>query len=623
MLYRKEIDGLRAFAVVPVILFHAGFSVFKGGFVGVDIFFVISGYLITSILLNEIDKGRFSLVNFYERRARRILPALYAVMIVSILFSWLILMPSDMRDFSESIVAISLFSSNILFWSESGYFDTISELKPLLHTWSLAVEEQFYVFFPLVLLLVWRFGKKVVLPVLLLIFFSSLIISEIAVNRSPSAAFYLLPTRAWELMVGALCAFFLSYSPNFFESLANKFAGGLLSCLGLFIVLYSIFAFDKYTPFPGVNALVPTLGAALIILFSSGANYVGRFLSANIFVGIGLISYSTYLWHQPIFAFLRYMHTSPPQSIYFAVAITLTFILAYFSWKYIEAPFRCKSTYSRKAIFSLSLVFSLLLIAFGTVGHYSNGFEKYRFSAKELELIGTTASSPLRDLCHFPQNAEALSRTPCKTANVISSVAVVGNSHATELAYSLETMLRDSDIGVVYHTISGCKHNYNVPQEAGTICSRWHEKVISSLVNDENIKYVVISYRNEAYIKNEVYFNSLRDMTSVLSGAGKKVILVMQAPLLSAHINQVMARLLHTDYDFVHSLVHWNNIYLEESALAASLHEETIIFNPADYFCSEDICYAVKDGIALYFDDNHMSLESSKMISKDIVNYIK
>ena len=193
MQYRREIDGLRAIAVLPVILFHAGFETFGGGFVGVDVFFVISGYLITTIILGELEQGKFSIVNFYERRARRILPALFLVMLVCIPFAWLWLLPSDMKDFAQSLVAVSVFASNILFWRESGYFDTAAELKPLLHTWSLAVEEQFYVLFPLLLMLFWKLGKRWILVTLGLAFIASLALAQWAAYAKPAAAFYLLP----------------------------------------------------------------------------------------------------------------------------------------------------------------------------------------------------------------------------------------------------------------------------------------------------------------------------------------------------------------------------------------------------------------------------------------------
>jgi peptidoglycan/LPS O-acetylase OafA/YrhL len=243
--YRREVDGLRAFAVLPVMLFHAGFQGFSGGFVGVDVFFVISGYLITSIIIAELDRGTFSIANFYERRARRILPALFLVMICCIPAAWIYLLPIDMKDFVQSVMAVSLFSSNILFWSESGYFDTASELKPLLHTWSLAVEEQFYVIFPLLLMLLWRSGRKRVLMALGVLLAISLAVAQWAATAQPSAAFFLLPMRGWELLVGALAAFHLSRRDRPLLPIWVREAGGWL---GLGLIGWSILVFDQTTP---------------------------------------------------------------------------------------------------------------------------------------------------------------------------------------------------------------------------------------------------------------------------------------------------------------------------------------------------------------------------------------
>jgi len=216
--YRAEIDGLRALAVIPVILFHAGFEWFSGVFVGVDVFFVISGYLITTIIISEMAEGKFSMVNFYERRARRILPALFFVMAACLPFAWLWLTPSDLKDFGQSLIAVSFFSSNMLFWLESGYFDTAAELKPLLHTWSLAVEEQYYILFPIFLMLTWRLGVKWISIILSFVFLLSLGLAVLGTQYATnpqitSGTFFLLPTRGWELLVGVFAAFYLKYKP--------------------------------------------------------------------------------------------------------------------------------------------------------------------------------------------------------------------------------------------------------------------------------------------------------------------------------------------------------------------------------------------------------------------------
>ena len=241
MKYRAEIDGLRALAVLPVIFFHAGFSLFEGGFVGVDIFFVISGYLITSIIISEIVEERFTILNFYERRARRILPALFFVMAVCVPFAWFWLAPNDLKSFGGSLIATSTFSSNIFFWLDSNYFGLAAELKPLLHTWSLAVEEQFYILFPLFLLMTWKLGRKILIALLFLLFVLSLFLADWASIHQPAFNFFLLPTRGWELLIGAFIAFYLSYFKTLnFSNSANE----ALCFLGLFLVIYSIIYFE-------------------------------------------------------------------------------------------------------------------------------------------------------------------------------------------------------------------------------------------------------------------------------------------------------------------------------------------------------------------------------------------
>jgi peptidoglycan/LPS O-acetylase OafA/YrhL len=371
MQYRRDIDGLRALAVLPVILFHAGFPHFDGGFVGVDVFFVISGYLITTLIIGELEQGKFSLVTFYERRARRILPALFVIMLFCVPFAWLWLLPEDMKKFSQSMVAVAAFASNLLFWKTSNYFDTPTTLKPLLHTWSLGVEEQFYVLFPLLLLLMWRLGRRWILALLAAAAIVSLAASQWGSIADPSWTFYLLPTRGWELLLGAFLAFYFARHPR--ENLDPRFqqAG---SVLGLVLLLASVFLLDEKTPFPSLYALLPTIGAALIILCSSENTWVGKLLGNQIVVGIGLISYSAYLWHQPLFAFARHRVLGEPSALLMVILTIVSLGLAYLSWKYIEAPFRNRQKVTRTQIFSFAAAGSLLFISVGLAGHFNKGF---------------------------------------------------------------------------------------------------------------------------------------------------------------------------------------------------------------------------------------------------------
>ena len=381
MKYRPEIDGLRAIAVLPVIFFHAGFAGFDGGFVGVDIFFVISGYLITTIIYKELQEKRFSIINFYERRARRLLPTLFLVMSATAVASWLVLMPSEMRDFSKSIIAVIAVCSNILFWKESNYWDVASDLKPLIHTWSLSVEEQFYIIFPLLLIILKKAKRLILLRILAVLFILSLVIAQWGAYNEPVANFYLLPTRAWELLIGAMCALILS-SERVSRFGSNKKINETFCIVGLILILYSIVFFNSETPFPSIYAIIPTLGTALLILFCSKKSLVGIFLSNKLFVSIGLISYSLYLWHQPIFAFARQQTYDEPAASTFWLLLLPSIFLAYLSWRYVESPFRNKELYTRKRIFILSGVGSLILTIFGAFGLVTNGFENRHIYTK-------------------------------------------------------------------------------------------------------------------------------------------------------------------------------------------------------------------------------------------------
>lgn len=386
MKYRSEIDGLRALAVLPVILFHAGFEWFSGGFVGVDVFFVISGYLITTIIISEMAEGKFSIVNFYERRARRILPALFFVMATCLPFAWLWLTPNDLKDFGQSLVAVSTFSSNILFWWESGYFDTAAELKPLLHTWSLAVEEQYYILFPIFLMLTWNLGIKRILILLLIVFFISLGVAIWGTQYAThpkiiSGAFFLLPTRGWELLIGVFAAFHLKYNTHIKSHTVNQ----LLSLIGFGMIVYSIVAFDKTTPFPSLYALIPTIGTGLLILCAVPKTFVHKLLSLKFIVGIGLISYSAYLWHQPLLAFARHRFIGEVSELILISLCCASLVMAWLSWRFIEGPFRNRKSFDRKVIFRLSAISILLFSTIGIAVHFTNGLERLKILSYSTE----------------------------------------------------------------------------------------------------------------------------------------------------------------------------------------------------------------------------------------------
>ena len=504
--YRREIDGLRALAVLPVILFHAGFEAFSGGFVGVDVFFVISGYLITTIILTELGQGKFSIVNFYERRARRILPALFLVMLVCLPFAWFWLLPDDIKGFSKSLVAVSVFASNILFWRESGYFDTASELKPLLHTWSLAVEEQYYVLFPLFLMLFWRLGKRWILIMLVAVFVASLAAAQWGAFAKPVAAFYLLPARGWELVIGAFSAFYLSkaYHRDFSKGLSE--IGGWL---GVALILYAVFAYDKATPFPGFNALVPTVGAVLIIFFATQQTTIGKFVGNKAFVSIGLISYSAYLWHQPLFAFARHRSLEEPSHLVFAILSIVTFVLAYFSWRYVEAPFRNRESIKRTKIFILGGAITSVFFVLGLVGDLANGFP-HRLASKVVSSSAVAQEHlALRDAggCHLSKDMVNPKLCVKGDTNVAPRYLLVGDSHAASLAFELAEGLKSDGKSFSQLTKNACPPGKHVRDGRFERCEKFNEFLFTYLDNSY-YDAVIISARWSWYLSDDKFDNT-------------------------------------------------------------------------------------------------------------------
>ncbi|MDA0786867.1 MAG: acyltransferase family protein [Proteobacteria bacterium] len=612
MKYRAEIDGLRAIAVVPVIFFHAGFEIFSGGFVGVDVFFVISGYLITTILIEDIENKRFSIVKFYKRRARRILPALFFVMLVCIPFAWMWMLPSHMKDFSRSLVAVSLSASNFLFWRESGYFESAAEEKPLLHTWSLAVEEQYYVLFPIFLVVAWRFGKNNVFWIIIVMASVSLLLSELAWRNDASANFYLPHTRAWELFAGSIAAFVVQ------KRGVRK--NDVLSFLGVSAIIFSIFAYDESTPFPSVYTLVPVIGAVLIVLFGNKETIVARLLSLKIFVGFGVISYSAYLWHQPLFAFARIRLLQEPSLIIMLMLSVLSLLLAVLSWKYVEKPFRKTKKIKTEYVISLGVLGFSTVIIIGMTGHLQDGF-KTRYQGSDLSLIISAESSPLNDKCHFPQKQESLERKACVYFAGIPSVAVLGNSHGSELAYALAESLENHGVAIIPHTMSGCTHVYQNENEVGSICYAWHQNVVAKLRDNETVQTIIVSYRNERELLNASYRDGLVKMIEAFINSKKKVIVVLQAPLPGAHIYKYISLALSSMTTSVMGLSRkeWEQTYNATNLLIAELPDDVDVIDPADIFCGKNDCLVIKDGKALYFDDNHMSRYGARLVADFIV----
>lgn len=656
--YRREIDGLRALAVLPVILFHAGFETFSGGFVGVDVFFVISGYLITTIILSELEQGTFSIVNFYERRARRILPALFLVIFVSIPFAWFWLLPSDMKEFSQSLVSVPFFTSNIFFLRESGYFDTAAELKPLLHTWSLAVEEQYYLLFPLFLMWFWRLGKRWILVLLGLAFITSLAVAQWAAYANPAAAFYLLPTRGWELLTGAFAAFYLSQAKR--EAFSQKVseAGGWV---GVALILYAVFNYSKATPFPGLYALIPTLGTLLVILFATQQTTAGRFVGNKTFVGLGLISYSAYLWHQPVFAFARHRSILDPSHTLFLLLFVLILILAYMTWKFVEAPFRRKSLIKRSAVFSYAGICSILTLVLGFSGHVFDGFSDRLPSDIATFTSATQEYVKLRDDGGCNLFKDMVSPKFCVKGDlaVPPTFALIGDSHAASLAPELSKKLKAERRSFVQITKNACPFGEGVRDGSADNCERFNQVVVGHL-KSSSYDTIIVSSRWSWYLSDDDFDNAeggvesrrsfpftagalpitapidarrrevlkaYHDSLSSLLQSKKKIVLVYPIPEQGWNAPIHLAKLkLFSDraslnFGIKQSVYESRN--LDVVKLFDSLGDHSNLFRilPGKVFCNtvlSERCVAYDGNRLFYYDDDHLASDGAKMLVDEV-----
>ena len=663
--YRREIDGLRALAVLPVILFHAGFQTFSGGFVGVDIFFVISGYLITSIILAEMEAGTFTLANFYERRARRILPALFFVMLVCLPFAWFLLLPSDMKDFSKSLVAVSVFASNILFWRESGYFDTAAELKPLLHTWSLAVEEQYYLLFPLFVLLTWRFGKTWILKSLFAVFIISLAAAHWGSTNKPVFTFFLLPTRGWELLIGGFIAFYFSLGH---KQLSHKWLNELGSLIGVALIAYSIFSFDSKTPFPSLYTLVPTFGAALILFFTTPQTSTGKLLGSQLFVGVGLISYSAYLYHQPLFAFAKHTSIEEPSSLLIGLLLAATFLFAYFSWKYVEAPFRNKQLINRKKLFTFCILSSFTFAFFGLIGHLSKG----NFNRK-LNPIDTLISAAANETGKNSKCWERIESTQSLTNTCLlgssqfeKSFAIIGDSHAGALVEELSKAATNFNLAGYDFTYNSCpplKGGKSLKQDpVQVVCNSLREDFFKRMEQRELPSALVLLARwtilieqerfnnkeggiefgekavwNAPALNNSTYFSALKTSYSnsirLMLNNGHKVILIYPVPEMGWDVPRSLSRiysvnnyLIPADASTSYEVFQNRNARAYEALDAIGLHPNLIRVKPENIFCNTFLikrCAAHISNTPLYYDDDHLSNEGAKLVVNEIIKSLK
>lgn len=618
--YRAEVDGLRAFAVLPVIFFHAGFELFQGGFVGVDVFFVISGYLITNILVADIESNKFSIVNFYERRARRILPALFVVMLVCIPFAYVWMTPTQMKEFALSLVAVSLFSSNVLFWLESDYFAAAAEKKPLLHTWSLSVEEQFYVFFPVFLFLAWRFGRNRVFWMIVVFALLSLVLSEWGWRNKASANFFLTPTRVWELFAGAIAALV--------ERRRGPQSNNLLAMIGLVCVIVSVFAYDKNTPFPSVYTLLPVVGVYLLIIYANEGTWAAKILSTKILVGIGLISYSAYLWHQPIFAFTRIRLLDEPSLEIVSFLIVLTLLLAVLSWRFVEQPFRRGDHlgFSRSSIFQMSGIGIAAMIAIGAFGYLSDGLIG-RFNSEQREILAfeNYKRGPVyrEGECFLePYHTHQDFADTC-TNDLGKSFFVWGDSHAAALASGL----RQNFPGTSQRTASACPPILDVKVDfpPRPNCEGINRANLQLLISEDKDTPVILHADWKIYAFDIA--DELRKTVRKLKENGvTNIFLVGGVPLYAPSLPQLLLRE-GIALDAEHSTTsNQSQVRALDAELAEVARQEGIEFlSPLSHLCEQrDTCLSViRDDdifVPTTWDSGHLTLGGASFLTRRLFN---
>lgn len=644
MNYRKEIDGLRAIAILPVLFFHAGFSIFSGGYIGVDVFFVISGYLITSIILAELEEDNFSLKRFYERRARRILPALSAVLLATSVLAFIFMPPELMKSYSNSLMSVVTFVSNIHFYMSSGYFSTAAENKPLLHTWSLAVEEQYYIFFPFLLMMLAKIGLKNIIKITVVLSLASLLLSQyLASNQQHNANFYLIFSRAWELLVGSLIALTGISKNNTPKSLRD-----ILGFVGLFLIIYSIFTFDNHTPFPSFYTLIPIIGTALLIVFTNEDSLVGKFVGNKLFVGIGLISYSLYLWHQPLFAMTRLKTEGEPTEIVFAGLILLTFVLALLTYHFIETPFR-----KRQITFNLppltlakrSIIFFMII---GIAGVATKGFE-FRFTS---EYSKTIQHNPLRKQCHTKGEDYKKPNEACRYFGENITWATFGDSHVVEPSYALAKALESKGEGLLHLSFSSCAPAL-LFEATNPGCSAWIKESVDYLSQEKEIKNVLVAFRYSAFLYGdhsnhypnlpnenpvfrmtkqhstlsadegrELYWQSFTTIIEQLLAANKRVVILFPIPEIPEEmVNMLSPFSLFNDelpYDLIKTTpseyYFARNQYILDKLNTLTFNNQLVAIKPHDILCKEGYCPAVAFGKSLYFDDSHITISGAEII---------
>ena len=675
MTYRKDIDCLRGISVLAVILYHFKFDYFSGGYLGVDIFFVISGFLITSIILEEISLEKFSLINFYERRIRRLFPALIVVIITTSFLFEIVFLETEIKKLVVSIISTILFYANFYFQDIGSYFSPLNEQQPLLHTWSLSIEEQFYLIFPIFLVL---FFKKINLAFILIILFAlfSISLSQFGGNLKfsypyvenhlsffalPQFAFYFTLTRIWEILVGCLLALFLFNNKKNFE---NRY----LVLLGYLLIVLSILFFDRNTLHPSIITLIPITGTLLVLLYSSeNFNESGVFVIFNnyILLKIGLISYSLYLWHQPIYQFFNQIYFIDTNNLVKFFIIFLLLILSFFSFKFIEQPFRDKRKISQKNIFIFYILSTILIILFCLYSLYLRDFSK-KYSALVYDISNFSKYYENNNFnCSTSAENYISPNNACILGNEQKTeLALIGDSHLDIISKELKKELTLLGVSAYQFSYGGCVPSLNlkVYNDKRYICNKYFTEVLNKLKNEPNIKKIVLFSRWSFNLKGERFNNkeggieigsghyfipinsdvlvekkirqeeilkNIEIFIKKIKNLDKDIYIVMPTPEMGWEVPNNLARILHyknkiekNTLSISKKVFDERNSEIYKFFLNLKKNYNLNLIYPNDIFCDNLKCFSHKNNIPLFFDDDHLSIEGSKLLSKKIINHI-
>jgi peptidoglycan/LPS O-acetylase OafA/YrhL len=623
--YRPDIDGLRALAVLAVVVFHAHGSLMPGGFVGVDVFFVISGFLITGLIAEEIERGSFSFANFYTRRIKRIFPPYIAVAAATLAVSSYLLIPNDYIFYTTSLAASWAFLSNVFFSMLSwGYFGQRTEEFPLLHTWSLSVEEQFYFIFPILLILLYRYLRPKLIWALLALGIAFACYSQWKTGEIRS--YFLISSRAHELIIGALTYFLQRKYPLSSRALAH-----LLAAAGLAMVLGSLFLIHSGTPFPGFNSLYPCIGTALLIYAGRQDHFLSPLLKSRPAVFIGLISYSLYLWHWPIFSFLRYrgIELNLPVSL---AAVALAFVLSILTWKFIETPIRTNRGIRFKTAFTqIYLAPCVLFMAVGLYSYVTEGAPQ-RFSSDVRELIASysferdlTRSCSIRAEDYRKVTVDYLLDN-CAFGNSErpkADVLLMGDSHANHFKPFIEQLSKNAGLKAVFHVQGGCMPTElarfdQQPQGEPSTCEKRNADLLALA---GQFKYVVLAgFWSSA--AGPAFERELASVVEQVSAAGATPVVFKDNPYYRPDLSRCVLKRKRgwipadadcsIPYDFVSRTLSATDAAIDS---VGKSHPKLVVIDPKRVMCNSEKCLTYIGNTALYKDDNHINAKAAVLLA--------